>query len=249
MTEPSNVSHAHRVAWGSKGGSVTAARRTPVQRRLSAKNATAARNAKYSHEELSKKYAGCFTRILSRFTPEQAVEIRKGAGQKRWQGMSAEEISRAQTKAIQTRWDKVAYAKNPEPADRLFAFLQDFIASNRYCPTVYQIGKLLHHNPADTGRLLRILEAIGRINRHATGNRVVITLNEPTPSDPIMPALGSDVLQISLAPIVTPRKGKKCYDCDAPAVTGKARCEKHLEKVSKSSLLAHRRRKAHPMSS
>jgi hypothetical protein len=242
MTKPLNVSHEQRVAWGHMGGSATAASLTANERRLSSKKANAAKYAKYSHEELSQKYAGCFTRILARMTPEQAAAVRKGAGQKRWAGVSPEERSRINRRLIQRRWDRVAYAKNPAPADQLFEFLQGFISAKGYSPSTQELRKAIHHEPKTIEKLLRMLEATGRIQRQAWDRGItLVDVQPPTAVIPVLPVQESGTQFLS--PIL-PRSARKCYDCDSPAIAGKARCEKHLAIVLESSKRSHAHRKA-----
>jgi hypothetical protein len=227
MIKPSNVSHEQRVAWGRMGGFAAAARQTPNQRRLGSKKALAAKYAKYTHEELSQKYAGHFTRILARFTSEQAVEIRRGAGQKRWLGVSAEERSKQARKAIQSRHAKTAYTRNPEPAERLLTFLREFIRDRSYSPTVSEVCKGVHHNRETVSGLLRQLQSVGRIQRGRWDRGIALcetkVLTGATPANSLEPETEILITTVALAP-----RGKKCYECDAPAVNGKTRCERHL---------------------
>jgi hypothetical protein len=246
MTKPSNVSHEQRVAWGHMGGSATAASLTANERRLSSKKANAAKYAKYGHEELSQKYAGCFTRILARMTPEQAAAVRKGAGQKRWAGVSPEERSSINRRLIQRRWDRVAYAKNPAPADQLFDFLQDFISAKGYSPSMCELHKAIHHDRKATEKLLRMLEATGRIQRQAWDRGItLVDVQTPTAVLPVVPVQESGTQFLS--PIL-PRSARKCYDCDSPAIEGKARCEKHLAIVRESSKRSQARSKIYKRS-
>jgi|SRR5579862_6257950 len=226
MIKPSNVSHEQRVAWGRMGGLAAAARQTPNQRRLGSKKALAAKYAKYTHEELSQKYAGHFTRILARFTPEQAVEIRRGAGQKRWLGVSAEERSKLGRRAIQARHAKTAYARNPEPAERLLTFLREFIHARGYSPTVAEVSKGLRRDGKTVYGLLRQLQSVGHIQRGRWDRGIALCETKvPTSATPAN-RLEAETENISSVAIVP--RGKKCYECDAPAVNGKTRCERHL---------------------
>lgn len=238
MTKPSSVSHEQRVAWGRIGGLAGAANQTPVQRYLSSKKANAARAATYSHEELSQRYAGCLSRRLARMPPDEAAEFQRNAGRKRWLGSTPKERSRLARKAIQTRHARIAYAKNPGPVDELLAFLKTFIATNGYSPSMRAIEKAMHHNLTTTGNLLRMLEAMGRIERPTWRRAITIKGNEPTIAQPSE----GEPKRVQVLAIAVPRSTRKCYDCDEPALGGKKRCEKHLAKVREA---CNRNRKAH----
>jgi hypothetical protein len=162
-------------------------------------------------------------------TPEQACEFQRNAAQGRWKGLTADERSEINRKLIQRRWAKVAYAKNQEKADRLYAFLQEYISAKHCAPTLAEITRGVHQAPKTVRRLLQILERVGRIQRHTwnLGHRG-ITLNQSS-AQSLAAKLNfeEEPAAIPRAVIVT-RPTKKCYDCDEPAIAGKARCELHL---------------------
>jgi len=100
---------------GAKGGKATAQKRTAEERREHMRKARTA-------------YWGSMT-------PEQRSEAVKA----RIRARSPEAQRKIARKAVETRWARVAYSKNPEPADRVYAFLQDYISRKRYAPTVREI--------------------------------------------------------------------------------------------------------------
>ncbi|MGO9947487.1 MAG: LexA family protein [Steroidobacteraceae bacterium] len=163
-------------------------------------------------------------------TPEQVCEFRRKAGQGRWRGLTADERSEVNRKLIERRWGQVAYAKNQEKADRLYAFLREYISAKRYAPTMREISHAMRQTRDIVKRLLQILERIGRIQRHAW--RRGITLSPLGAQPPAVAfSFGGESTAQGSATIVVPRPTKKCYDCDDPAVAGKARCEQHLARV------------------
>jgi hypothetical protein len=100
---------------------------------------------------------------------------------------------------------------------------------------------------SEVSKLLLMLEAVGRIKRQPWG----VTLNQAPSIPPISVSLGdAEVRSQAVAPPTLPRP-RKCYDYDAPAIEGKARCEKHLAIVRESSKRSHARRKiyrrSHPI--
>ncbi len=221
MTAPSNVSREHWIALGRRGGLVGGK----------------ARAAKYTSEQLRQIHAN---QLRTRFaTTEQAQEFQLKAAQGRW-GKTPEERSRIARELNERRWGQVAYAKNQAKADRLYAFLREYILAKHYAPTRAEITRGAHQDIKTVKRLLQILERIGRIQQH-TWNRGCggrgITLNQSS-------AANLNFEEEPAAPIpwavIVPRSTKKCYDCDEPAVAGKTRCELHLRQVSAASSRSHK---------
>jgi hypothetical protein len=228
---PSSVSQEQRVAWGRKGGLSGAANHSPQQRRLSATNAANARAAKYGHEELQRMYAGFLRKRLGRMLPEEARAFQQSAGAARMRVLSPENRSALARRAITLRWARIHYAKNPAPADRVLAFVADFIAAKHYSPATREIYRALHHNPKTLEKLLEMLEAVGKIKREPWNRGIVLCIG--TVESP--PAVDDSAAREAEAPIevevVTPRVTRKCYDCDNPAVEGKTRCPRHLARA------------------
>jgi hypothetical protein len=214
MTAHSNVSREHRAALGRLGGLIGGK----------------ARAAKYTHDQLRQFHTNQLRTRLARMTPEQAHEFQLKAARGRWHGLTADERSAINRKLIERRWAKVAYAKNQEKADRLYAFLQEYISAKHCAPTLAEITRGAHQVPKTVKRLLQILERMGRIHRH-TWNRGSrgITLNQ---SSARSPAAKLNFEEEPAAPIpravTVTRPTKKCYDCDEPAIAGKTRCQRHL---------------------
>lgn len=233
MTARSNVSREQRAAWGRLGGLSTAATHTPEQRREMARIGANARAAKYTSEQLQQFHANQLRTRLARMTPEQACEFQRKAGQGRWRGVTVDECSKIQRKAIERRWGQVAYAKNQEKADRLYAFLREYISVKRYSPTMWEISHAMLLNADTVRRLLQILERIGHIQRHAQNRWITLSpLGAQSPAVALSFA-GESAAQGS-AVIVVPRQTKKCYQCDDPAVAGKTRCEQHLARAQEA---------------
>src|SRR5579872_2226444 len=104
-----------RRALAAQGGKTTASKRTAEERREHMRKARIA-------------YWGSMT-------PEQRSEALKA----RIRARSPEVQRKIARKAVETRWARVAYSKNPQPADRVFAFLEDYISRKRFAPTVREI--------------------------------------------------------------------------------------------------------------
>lgn len=239
----SNVSRECRIEWckkgGAKGGKTTAERRTPSQRILSAKIAANARAETYSHEELQKIYVNQLNQRLAGMSPEEARNFQQKAGKARMERMTPEERSKLARRAIRIRLARIAYARDPGPADRLYAFLSDFISAKRYSPTLREISQALHRDQQTIERLLQMLEASGRLKRQPWQRGIVL-------SNGIKSALAALSLvqpaqQIPVE-VVMPRASRKCYDCDEPAVAGKTRCERHLARANEASKRSHARK-------
>src|SRR5262249_33931972 len=163
------------------------------------------------HENLQQIYSNHLNTRLAKMAPEDAQDFQRKAGKARMAGMTPEERSELSRRAIQIRWTWIAYAKNPEPADHLFAFLRDFIDANHYSPTVSEVRKAMHHDGQTTEKLLQMLEATGRIKRHPWKRGITI------------PSLATQVSATNpnhnnreIAQLIAPRATKKCYDCDEP---------------------------------
>jgi hypothetical protein len=96
---------------------------------------------------------------------------------------------------------------------------------------VRELSGAFGYEPWFTTRLLRILQRIGRIQRHPLPVRITLT----------SPALVSSQVSAQIGPavhLVPERKAfKACIECASPAVTGRTRCERHLQ----ASLAAVRR--------
>jgi hypothetical protein len=193
-------------------------------------------------EQLRQIYANQLRTRFARMTPEQAREFQRKAGQGRWRGVTADEHSKISRKAIERRLGQVAYAKNQEKADRLYAFLRDYISAKGYAPTLREISYAMRQKVSTAKRLLQILERIGRIQRHAWGRGITLRpLGAQTSA--VALTFGESAAQGS-AVIVAPRPTKKCYDCDHPAVAGKTRCEQHLARVREVCNRSHAKKLA-----
>ena len=166
MTARSNVSHEQRVAWGRLGGLTGAANHTAEERRGFGSIGGKARAAKYTSEQIRQIHANQLRTRFARMTPEQACEFQRKAIRGRWRGLTANERSEINRKLIERRWGQVAYAKNQEKADRLYAFLCEYISAKRYAPTLREISYAMRQKVVTAKRLLQILERIGRIQRH-----------------------------------------------------------------------------------
>jgi hypothetical protein len=202
-----------------------------------------ARAAKYPPEQLREIYSNQLRTRLARMTPEQACEFQRKAGQGRWRGVTAVERSKIQRKAIERRWGLIAYAKNQEKADRLYAFLREYISAKRCAPTWREIRHATRQNADTVKRLLQILERIGRIQRNAWNRGRGITLS-PLGAQPGALSLGGESSAQDAAAIVVPRATKKCYDCDDPALAGKTRCGLHLARVREACNRSHAKKRA-----
>jgi hypothetical protein len=238
MTARSNVSHEQRVAWGRLGGLTGAANHTAEERREFGSIGGRGRAAKYTPEQLRQIYANQIRTRFARMTPEQAGEFQRKAAQGRWRGVTAEEHSRISRKAIERRLGQVAYAKNQEKADRLYAFLREYISAKGYAPSWREIRHATHQDGDTFKRLLQILERIGRIQRHAWNRGITLS---PLGAQPLS-LEGESTAQGSEA-IVVPRQTKKCYQCDDPAVVGKTRCELHLARVREACNRSHAKKR------
>jgi hypothetical protein len=175
-------------------------------------------------------------------TPEQACEFQRKAGRGRWRGLTADERSEINRKTIERRWGQVAYAKNQEKADRLYAFLREYISAKRYAPTWREIRHAMREDANTVKRLLQIPERIGRIQRHRWNRGITLS---PLGAQPQAVALsfGEESAAQGSAVIVVPRPTTKCYDCDNPAVAGKTRCELHLARVREACKRSYAKRR------
>jgi hypothetical protein len=173
-------------------------------------------------------------------TPEQACEFQRKAAQGRWRGVTADEHSKISRKAIGRRLGQVAYAKNQEKADRLYAFLREYISTKRYAPGWREIRQATGQDADTVKRLLQILERIGRIQRHAWNRGITLT---PLAAQPPAVALSFRESAPQGSAVIVPRPTKKCYDCDHPAVAGKTRCELHLARVREACKRSYAKRR------
>ena len=131
------------------------------------------------------------------------------------------------------------HAKNQEKADRLYAFLREYIAAKGCAPSGPEISDALHQNrDKTTKKLLQILQRAGRIQLHPW--RRGITLTQAEKPREIALSFGVEPAGPISASILIPRSTRKCYDCDEPAVEGKTRCERHLHRASASSCRSHK---------
>jgi hypothetical protein len=236
MTARSNVSFEQRAAWGRLGGLTGAANHTAEERREFGGIGGKGRAAKYTPEQLRQIHANQLRTRFARMTPEQACEFQRKAGRDRWRGVTADERNRIIRKLNERRLGKVAYAKNQEKADRLYAFLREYISAKRCAPTWREIRHATRQDADTVKRLLQILERIGRIQRHAWNRGITLSPLGAQPPAPAMAiSFGEESAAQGSAAIVVPRP-KKCYDCDDPAVEGKARCELHLARVLEACL-------------
>ena len=198
------------------------------------------RAAKYTPEQLRQIHANQLRTRFERMTPEQAREFQRKAARGRW-GVTADERTRIALQLNERRWGKVAYAKNQERADRLFAFLREYISAKHCAPTMLEISAAVHQHKDTVKSLLQVLERIGRIRRHAWNRGRGITLVSPLGAQPAVAlSLGGESALVPAAAVV-PRSTKKCSDCDEPAVAGKTRCRRHLARTSVASACNHKR--------
>jgi hypothetical protein len=226
MTAHSNVSREQRAALGRLGGLIGGK----------------ARAAKYTSEQLRQIHANQLNARFARMTPEQAHEFQRKAAQGRW-GATADERSRIARELNDRRWGQVAYAKNQAEADRLYAFLREYISAKRCAPTMREMWYAMRRDRRSVNRLLQILERIGRIQRHAWGRGITLSqLDAHTPAVALS-FRGELALQGSEA-IVVPRPTKKCYQCDGSAVAGKTLCEQHLARAREASNRSHAKKRA-----
>jgi hypothetical protein len=223
MTKRSNVSREHMAALGRLGGLIGGKSRA----------------AKYTSEQLQQIHANQLRTRFERMTAEQAREFQRKAAQGRW-GMTADERSKLSRTLNERRWGKVAYAKNQEKADRLCAFLREYISAKRYAPSMREIPHAIHQDAKTIRRLLQILERIGRIQLHPWDRGITLTNGESEPPG-IAFSFGVEPAAQSFASILAPRSTRKCSDCDEPAVAGKTRCRRHLARTSVASACSHKR--------
>jgi len=200
MTGPSSVSperQKHLASIASMGGKARASKLTPEERSQSMRHAALAQ--------------------LSRLSPEQVRESARKASRAYWAGMTPEERSEcvrsrvrarapevrrdSASKAAQRRWGQVAYAKNQNDADCLFAFIEEYIRVNRYAPTIIEMARATHHEETKTKALLQILERIERIQRHPWARGISITPTVPLSEALAMGDLAEEGLLIS--PLLT----------------------------------------------
>jgi len=242
IVEP-KPSQASTAAWGKLGGLSTAANHTAEERREFGSRRGKGRAAKYTPEQLRQLYANQLRTRFARMTPEQARELQRKAGQGRWRGVRADEHSRIARKAIERRLSQAGYAKNLEKADRLNAFLREYISANHYSPTIWEISHAMLLNADTVRRLLQILDRIGRIQRHAPNRWNTLSPLGAQPQAAAFSFRGESAAQGSAA-IVVPRATRKCCQCDAPAVAGKSRCELHLARAREASNRSHARKRS-----
>lgn len=220
MTALSNANPELRRYWSSLGGKARAAKLTPEQRQAISK-AAKARVARLTPEQIREFNSKSSRAYWTRMTAEQRSE----AVRARVQVRSPEVRRSSARKAAEHRWAQPAYATHQKDADRLYAFLEEQISAKHYAPTVKELSRALGHEPWFTKRLLRILQRIGRIQRHHWA--VGITLTSPAPvSSQVSSQIGLSGTAVRLVP---ERKAfKACIECANPAVDGRTRCERHL---------------------
>jgi hypothetical protein len=174
MTALSNANPELRRYWSSLGGKAHAAKLTPEQRQAISK-AAKARVARMSPEQIREFNSKSSRAYWTRMTAEERSE----AVRARVQVRSPEVRRNSARKAAEHRWGQPAYAAHQKDADRVYAFLEEHISAKHYAPTVKELSRALGYDPWFTSRMLRILQRIGRIQRHPWPVR--ITLTSPAP--------------------------------------------------------------------
>ncbi|MGH9545322.1 MAG: LexA family protein [Terriglobales bacterium] len=136
----------------------------------------------------------------------------------RVQGRTPEVRQASARTASERRWGQLAYAANQLDADRVYAFLRNYISEKRYAPTLAEIARAADRPGKTVQRLLQILDRMGRIERHPWVRG--ITLITPT----------SDTAElISLEPSSQP----VLLSAAAPVAVNRAVDWKRLAKVFK----------------
>jgi len=181
MTAPSSAELERRQrlvkiapTLASRGGKARAAKLTSEQRRASSSKAAKALLAKLTPEQIRETARKASQAYWTRMTPEQRREKVRA----RLLARAPKVRQNSARKAAERRWGQLAYAANQKEADRLYAFLEEYISAKRYAPTVKEISSALHHEQQLIRTTLRILERIGRIERHPWERGIV--LNRPT---------------------------------------------------------------------
>lgn len=169
MTEPSTA-ESPRQQSASIAGKARMARLTPEERRELAAQGGKSTARKRTAEERREHMRKASSTYWTRMSPEQRSEAVKA----RVRARSPEPQRKISRKAIETRWARAAYAANPQDADRLYAYLEKYIAAKRYAPTVKEISRALQRDPVRIRKSLHILERIGRIERHPWERGIVL---------------------------------------------------------------------------
>lgn len=219
MTALSNVDPEWRKYAGSLGGRARAAKLTPDERRLSANKAAKARLTHLTPEQLQERMRKAREAQLAKTTPDERREAARKASKAYWTRMTAEqrsesvrarvqgrtpEVRRASArKASECRWGQLAYAANQIEADRVYAFLREYISANRYAPTLREIFRATGYGDKRIDRLLQILDRIGRIQRHPWVRGIALTTPTSDTAAPISLEPSSQPVLLSSATHVT----------------------------------------------
>lgn len=182
------------------------------RRELAAKagRASAQKRTPEQHREQMRKARGVYWGSM---TPEQRSEAVKA----RVRARSPELQRKIAQKAVETRWARAVYSKDPQPADQLYAFLENYIAAKRYAPTVEEIARGAGQSNKVITRLLRILERIGRIERHPWERGIV--LNGPAPEAASVVQLENEEPPCLAVAISTPATVERAIDWKAISKT------------------------------
>ncbi len=221
MTALSNASPELRRYWSSLGGKALAAKLTPEQRRQSLSKASKAHFARMTPEQIREAASKASRAYWRQMTPEQRSDTVRSHVQVR-----SPEVRRSSArKAAEHRWGQPAYIVHQKDADRVYAFLEEYSSAKHYAPTVKEVSHATRFDPGFTRRLLRILQRVGRIQRHPWPRG--ITLTSHSSQVPVQTPQIS--LSVTAARLVPERKGfKACIECANPAVDGRTRCARHL---------------------
>jgi hypothetical protein len=171
MTALSNVDLDRLKHCASLGGKARAAKLTPEERRQSSSKAGKALFARMNPEQVREITSKASRTYWARMTPQE-----RSARTRALVLMRSPEVRRnSARKASQRRWGQLAYAANQNDADRVYAFLQEYISAKRFAPTLGEVSRATGHPNNRTTRVLEILDRIGWIQRHPWARGITLT--------------------------------------------------------------------------